>query len=56
MGIFRDLFVIGQYANAGDDEEKLNEIREQERNYMEYQMRQDKAVDEFFEKIGRFFK
>ncbi len=56
MGIFRELFVMNQFVQAGDDEEKLEAVREQERKYREYQQRQDEAVDKFFSKIGSFFK
>ncbi len=56
MGILRELFVANQFIQAGDDEEKLEAVREQERKYREYQQRQDEWVDQLFVKIGKLFK
>jgi len=56
LGILREIFVASQFAKAGDDEARLEELLEQERRYETYRQKQEDDFFEFFAKIGRFFK
>ncbi len=58
MGILRETIQAGRWMHASnnDDQEALEGLRQEALRRIEYERRQDEAIDQIWEGIKNFFK
>lgn len=58
MGLIREAITAGRWMNAcnNDDQEAIEGLKQEALRRIEYERRQDEAIDQIWEGIKNFFK
>ena len=56
MGLIREAIDLGRIAHADNKEQICSQLRKEANRRIEYERRQDQAIDQIWEGLKNFFK